>query len=170
MYIKILENLTPLDLNSSWTVVPLTRINISSLVTWITEIDFSEWPQQYHEGKFRPAMVTDPNWHGFGNKAAILVNEILEYFPGYTNGVLMLSVIMPGADIIPHSDEQADDWIARIHIPLLTNEKAFCIVNNEKHHLSTDLAYLFNVKNIHSSINNGNTSRIHFMFDIRRLK
>ncbi len=107
------------------TVEELGRVQVAGLVAWITAIPFEEWPQQTRlaDGAIRPAMVTDLEWHGFGEAVRPLVGENAHN--------VMLTVLMPGHDIPPHIDQQPPYWLHRVHAPLTTNDVSRFIVGEQ---------------------------------------
>src|SRR5215475_1514991 len=94
-------------------------VNVVPMIKWIALIPFKEWPQQHRlaDGQIRPAMVTDPRWHGF-SAMADGIHAQLRLGKVYQN---MLSVVMPGHSIDPHTDSQDASWRYRVHVPLLSN-------------------------------------------------
>lgn len=147
----------------------LARIDAGPLVAWISKIPFEDWPQQPRlpDGKLRPAMACDPDWHGFKTQADPVVNLLMLLFPGCAADTRMLSAVMPGHDIAPHTDEQSANWRVRVHVPLLTNDQSCFMVGGVNHHLSPGKAYLVNTEASHAVMNEGQTPRVHFMFDVR---
>lgn len=144
-------------------------VDATSLAAWITAISFEEWPQQHRlaDGRIRPAMQTDLAWRGFGEIAEPVVNEVMrQHFPGCVAYQHMLSVVMPGNSIPPHRDEQAASWICRVHVPLTSNAKSRFIVGGEDHIQAPGFAYRVNTRAEHAVTNDGETPRIHFMFDV----
>lgn len=147
----------------------LGPVGADALAKWITAIPFEEWPQQHRlpGGQIRPSMQTDITWHGFGEIAEPVVNAIMqEHFPGGIAYQRMLSVVMPGHSIPPHCDEQAKSWICRVHVPLMSNAKSRFIVGGQDHVLAPGFAYRVNTRAEHAVTNDGETPRIHFMFDV----
>jgi hypothetical protein len=146
----------------------IAAIEIGGLVTWIAGIGFADWPQQHRiDAKLRPAMVTDPAWHGFGAKTDAMVAALLELFPGCAAHQRMLSVVMPGHSIEPHIDRQPPNWVCRVHVPLTTNDQSQFIVGGAAHRMRVGMAYRVNTTVEHSVTNDGDTPRVHFMFDVR---
>lgn len=113
----------------------------------------------------RPAMVNDQGWHEFGLKTDLLVDQILQYAPGAKSGLRMLSVVMPGHSIPPHADQQAPGWVYRVHVPLVTNDKALFLVDDETWCMEAGMAYRIDTRVPHMIRNAGDTPRIHFMVD-----
>lgn len=137
---------------------------------WICRIPFDRWPQQTPvDGKLRPAMVTDLEWEGF-LEHTIYLDHVLCYLPGWVDLEIynrMISVVMPGQEIELHSDVQGKEWLGRIHIPLATNSEAFIFSGNMRLHLKVGRVYLFSTEHPHRVWNEGDTPRIHLMFDVK---
>lgn len=149
-------------------MTPLCGVDVAGLVSWIGGIGFADWPQQRPiDGLLRPAMVTDPEWHGFKSKVDPLVSELMKWFPDCTEDTRMLSVVMPGHSIEEHVDLQAPNWVCRVHVPLLTNPLSTFVVSGKPYWLEVGTAYKVNTLEKHSVTNDGPLPRIHFMFDIR---
>lgn len=148
----------------------LATVDVAGLVAWITAIDFAEWPQQHRlaDGLIRPMMVTDHGWHGFGAEIEPMVQQLLGHFPGCISDQEMLSVVMPGHEIEPHTDGQPPHWLCRVHVPLVSNERSEFIVGGVAHRLVPGTAYRVNTEAVHAVTNRGDTPRIHFMFDVRK--
>jgi hypothetical protein len=151
------------------TVAPFCLVDCGPLASWIAAIDFADWPQQHRlpDGKLRPAMVTDPAWHGFAKAAKPVTERIVTLFDGCATYQHMLSAVMPGHAIEPHCDEQAPYWLARVHVPLLSNERSAFVVDGTAHAMSPGMAYLVNTLAEHSVRNDGDSPRVHFMFDVK---
>jgi hypothetical protein len=160
-------------------------LDVANLVAWITSIEFSEWSQQHRvDHQLRPAMVTDLEWHGFGERTDAIVEWLQQRFAKAPTPIRynafhqsplveteefnrMLSVVMPHHSIGAHSDAQEPNWLRRIHVPLTTNENAFMIAGGQRYHLAVGSAYLIDTRIEHAISNDGETPRIHFMFDVR---
>lgn len=151
-------------------VTALARVDVAEVLAWISAIDFAEWPQQHRvDAQLRPAMVNDLAWQGFGARTDTLVAELLAHLPaGARDCNRMLSVVMPGHSIEAHCDVQPSEWITRVHVPLTTNDRATIVIGGQSHHLEVGMAYLVDTRIEHAVRNDGNTPRIHFMFDVRR--
>lgn len=150
------------------TCEPFASVEVGGIANWVKAIPLSTWPQQC-TSEIKPSMVTDPNWHGFGDKVHYLVTTLMNYFPECSPFQRMLSVVMPGHSIEPHKDMQAPYWICRVHVPLLTNDKSFTTMDDGDHHLDVGTAYKVNTMDTHAVRNDGKTPRIHFMFDVRTI-
>lgn len=151
-------------------VAYLASVDVADLSTWVGGIAFADWHQQkpLGDGQLRPAMMTDPAWHGFGDAAAPVVSAVMALFPGCTAHQVMLSVVMPGHAIEPHRDEQPPDWVCRVHVPLTSNPESRFIVDGEAHRLEVGSAYAVNTRAKHAVTNDGATPRTHLMMDVRK--
>lgn len=149
------------------TVEYLADVDAGPTVAWIAAIPLQDWHQQSRT-ELRPAMMTDLAWHGFGEIVAPVVNEIMEHFPGCRADQRMLSAVMPGHFIEPHTDSQPANWLCRVHVPLISNDESSFIVGDKAHHLEPGKAYRVNTEAVHLVENAGKTPRVHFMFDIKR--
>lgn len=150
-------------------MIPFTSVDIAPAVLWLAAIPFEDWPQQHRlaDQRLRPAMVTDLDWHGFGATVAPIVDRIIERFPGGAAFQLMLSAVMPGHSIPPHRDGQAPYWVCRVHVPLTSNDKAWFVTGGHAHRLRPGFAYKIDTQAEHAVANDGDTPRVHFMFDVR---
>lgn len=139
-----------------------------ALSEWIKFIPFEDWPQQHRleDGLIRPAMVTDLEWHGFGVVTNDVVAGLMRNFEGLAAYQRMLSVVMPGHSIPPHVDAQAKKWRCRVHVPLLTNSKSWFWVEGRPISMECGFAYRVDTTKEHAVTNDGDTPRIHFMFDV----
>lgn len=147
------------------TVEKIGPIDVVALTLWVGAIAFSEWPQQ-RIGQLWPAMVTDLAWHGFGAETDEIVCRLLSRFPTCRAEQRMLSVVMPGRAIEPHTDSQPPQWVCRVHVPLTSNPQSRFIVGGFDHQLAPGFAYKVNTEAVHAVENNGATPRVHFMFDV----
>lgn len=136
------------------------------LTEWITAIPFSEWPQQYKiDEQLRPAMISDLSWHGFGEVAYSVDNQLAVYLQQYKISNRMLSVVMPGHDIYKHRDVLSAEWVFRIHVPLVTNKASRFVIEGVDYLMKIGGAYKVNIAREHAVYNFGCVPRIHFMFD-----
>lgn len=149
------------------TVDRLMDIDETDASGWIADIPLEDWPQQTR-AKIKPAMVSDPDWHGYGGIVQPLIDKVLALFPGAYADTRLLSAIMPGETIRQHVDGQPAHWLTRVHVPLLTNPESWHEVGGERFHMEVGAAYRFNTLASHGAENHGETPRIHFMFDVKK--
>lgn len=150
------------------TVEALGPVDSAALAAWAAAIPFAEWPQQhFRDEPLRPAMVSSPDWRGFGETRAPVVAEVLRLFPGCAADTFLLSVVMPGQAIEPHTDSQPPNWLCRVHVPLSSNPESRFVVGGMAHQLAVGFAYRVNTEALHSVENAGPTARVHFMLDVK---
>lgn len=112
-------------------------------------------------------MVTDLAWQSFGAVTDELARAATPApLKAYRERNRLLSVVMPGAFIEPHTDELGDDWVTRIHVPLLTNPDAMFISGDAVHRMAAGFSYEINTRERHAVWNAGTTPRVHLMFDL----
>lgn len=88
---------------------------------------------------------------------------------GYANGQfprVMFARMAPGGEIKPHRDANAAaKWPHKIHVPLLTNDKVTFFVDNVGYHMPEGEAAEVNNMGVHAVKNDGDTDRIHLIFE-----
>ena len=88
---------------------------------------------------------------------------------GYERGAyprIMLARMAPGGVIHPHRDANpAAKWPHKIHIPLQTNQKVTFFVEGVGYHFPVGHAVEVNNMGIHAVANEGDTDRIHLIFE-----
>lgn len=93
----------------------------------------------------------------------------------------MLSRVMPGQSHPMHTDVQRSDCVTRVHVPLTTNdgcwmewedtENAYAIGPVkvvDRAHFQVGSAYTFNTLARHAFGNDGDTARVHLIFEVLR--
>ena len=78
---------------------------------------------------------------------------------------VMLARVPAGGDISGHYDGEASHYIHKIHVPLITNDKALFRVGQREMHLPAGQIFEVNNKRIHAVRNDGTTDRIHLIFE-----
>ena len=78
---------------------------------------------------------------------------------------VMLARVPAGGDISGHYDGEASHYIHKIHVPLITNDKALFRVGRREMHLPAGQIFEVNNKRIHAVKNDGTTDRIHLIFE-----
>lgn len=80
---------------------------------------------------------------------------------------IMLAKLPAGESIKPHIDRsQAAQFPHKVHIPLVTNNETFFILDGEKIRMKLGTVYEVNNRKNHSVINNGIGDRIHLIFEL----
>lgn len=147
----------------------LCEVDVSELARWVCAIPLTSWPQQdrISPDSVWPAMVSDLEWHHFGEVTNDLVSQIMVSFPGQFATDRRLAIIVAGQEIAMHDDRQDDTFIARVHVPVITNDKAVMVFEDEEVHMPTGFAYTMDIDVMHGIANRGSEDRIHFFFDVR---
>lgn len=96
----------------------------------------------------------------FGWASTIL--DLLPY--GYRAGV---GVSPAGTVVPPHIDENCQDMM-RLHIPIYTNTSYVWHTHEPNLHMELGSAYLVDTSYTHSTVNLGNTPRVHLGMNIPR--
>jgi len=88
---------------------------------------------------------------------------------GYAQGGfprIMLARMAPGGVIHPHRDANPSaKWPHKIHIPLTTNDKVTFFVDGVGYHFPVGHAVEVNNMGVHAVANQGDTDRIHMIFE-----
>lgn len=137
----------------------LCDLDVAALVEWAEGVPLDEWPKV--AGSMR-----GPDWRWVDDIFGLREKEILWQFPGGTSCLHYFSMIFPSHKIAAHRDEQAAGWVARVHVPILTNPQAMIVMGDDSYHLAVGAAYRVNTLMEHSVRNDGDTPRLHWMFDV----
>lgn len=144
----------------------LANVDHGVMTNWITAIPFSEWPQQHQvDDQLRPAMQSDPSWHGFGAVYHSIDKQLADHLREFKISNRMLSVVMPGHTITKHKDTLGPEWAFRVHVPLITNLASKFAIEGLEYQMVAGWAYKVNISREHWVFNYGCVPRIHFMFD-----
>lgn len=122
----------------------------------------------------RPFDPTDYDWkplaHAQKGYAMIQnppgVEDIVEAAAKEVGGTpynILLSRVVPGQVIERHTDKA---YTKRVHVPLQTNPKAY-FITDEPLHMQLGKVYVVDPSKPHSVVNEGDTDRIHLMFDVK---
>lgn len=88
---------------------------------------------------------------------------------GYANGMfprVMLARMAPGGEIKPHRDANAAaKWPHKVHVPLQTNDRVTFFVDGVGYRLPEGEAVEVNNMGVHAVKNDGDTDRIHLIFE-----
>lgn len=173
-------------------ILDLGRVEIEPLIQKLALLTEKDWDTQedfeanYNKGKgalnntehiifkFSNKQVTPfeyfncSRWEEWKNiLMPILEQATLEY--QYKNGFftrVMLAKLPAKSFIFPHIDGNELGSIPhKIHIPIQTNEQTYFYVESIKYKLKAGWAYEVNNSVMHSAVNNGETDRIHLIFE-----
>ncbi len=109
-----------------------------------------------------------------GEKMKFFFNKnfknIYEIFQMFENGIMNLRINGMGKNsgLTPHKEYNIHDGRFRIrfHLPVLTSNKAWVMLNGEKFRLQKGIIYFFNNGQIHSAGNEGDEIRYHLVWDV----
>ncbi|MCI0560065.1 MAG: aspartyl/asparaginyl beta-hydroxylase domain-containing protein [Nitrososphaera sp.] len=139
------------------TVEPFARVEVHRYVEWLLTIQEVDWPK-----------MADAAWHDWGARFAPLVSELMYHYPCCSVAGVGMFILEPGRVHPTHKDVQPPEWLARIHVPLVTNPGAVFVMDDGEHHLEVGTAYRMNTLANHAVENRGSTTRVHFIFDLKR--
>lgn len=123
-------------------------------------LDLDRWPDL--------VIARDVGWDRLGATAKPVMDAIIKrhYEPGGSVIRAMAVRLRPGARISPHVDEHESLKIShRIHVPLITNPRVRFFIDGVPHRFEPGRAVEVNNQLSHSVMNDGKTSRVHFIFD-----
>lgn len=140
------------------TINELCDLDISAHVKWLRSIPVTDWHK-----------LGDPAFHNWDAEFRPLAEKLVQqFYPGCKVYGMGLWLVEPGQVHPSHTDIQPDDWLVRVHIPLVTNQLCVTIMDDGPHHLEVGKAYRFNTLANHEVVNRGDCRRIHFMFDVTK--
>lgn len=123
-------------------------------------VDLDRWPDL--------VIARDVGWDRLGDVAEPVMDAIIgrHYEPDGSVIRAMAVRLQPGARITPHVDEHESLKIShRIHVPLITNPRVRFFIDGVPHRFEPGRAVEVNNQLSHSVMNDGKTSRVHFIFD-----
>lgn len=142
----------------------ICKVDVAPLVEWFGQVD-QTWSEVVSPTKPQRTFVLP---EGITRS---IVEEVLAHFPcPVVAHQLMLSRMLPHRSHPLHVDSQRADWITRVHVPLVTNNKAWMLFEEEAGHVHFKVgwAYSFDTTRRHAFGNDGDEPRIHFIFDVLR--
>ena len=119
-------------------------------------------------GPIRMAGVDDWEWNGLVYAAEPLVQQLMEHFPDCGWHKPWLSACMPGFGVGFHEDRQPENFVTRIHCPIITNDRARMNVSGTRYYPKVGMSYQIDTRKMHGVQNDGKDPRIHFIFDVMR--
>ena len=117
----------------------------------IADVDVSQLINERDVQKFKP----------------LALDIVEKVYPGCEISGYDLWTIEPGILHPAHTDEQGTDWVARVHVPIVTNPHVVFTMEDGPHQMLVDKAYTINTLAPHAVSNGGMTPRIHFVFEVK---
>lgn len=167
----------------------LGDVDIGSLALAVAEIPASVWDSEnsHKPNKFEALDKTQhivfrfvksvqdhresydlPMWAAWSDKIIPVMEQATRPY-GYKNAIyprVMLAKMDPGGVIHPHVDAgPAAGFPHKIHVPLQTNPQVKFYVEPNYYHFEVGKAYEVNNRVMHAVKNEGNTPRIHLIFE-----
>lgn len=106
-------------------------------------------------------------WKEWKDVIEPVLSQIYPLFKNPFVNKIMIANLRPNKIIPEHIDvAQSFTYSHRLHIPLVTNKDAIFTVGGESMNMEVGNCYEVNNKQLHSVVNNGDTDRIHLLFDI----
>lgn|GEM_PF-2779314 len=139
----------------------LCDVDVAPLVAWLPN---AAWP---------PVKGGQPNRVHAPDIAQPIIDQVLGCFAGpvtYSRYYACVSRVIAGRGFGYHQDPQPPEWITRVHVPLVTNPAAWFMweeADGVKVHFEAGKAYSFNTLRRHAFANDGDTDRVHLLFDVQ---
>ena len=116
----------------------------------------------------RMAAVDDWTWNGLIHHCQPIVERLMVHFPDCQWHKPWLSACMPGYGVGFHEDRQPENFVTRIHCPVITNDRARMNVSGMRYWPKVGMSYQIDTRKQHGIQNDGKQPRIHFIFDVLR--
>ena len=129
---------------------PHASTSCSTSIEQIADVDVAALLNETDPEKFRPLAI-------------YLVEKI---YPGCEISGLDLWTLESGILHPAHTDAQGADWVARIHVPIITNPHVVFTMEDGPHQMVVGKAYTINTLAPHAVCNGGMTPRVHFVFEV----
>ena len=109
-----------------------------------------------------------PIWKEWSSELEPILRSATRSF-GYEQGGyprILLAKLPPQCQISLHIDQdEAANYPHKIHIPIQTNPDAYFLVWRKRYQFLEGHCYEVNNKALHGAVNNGNSDRIHLIFE-----
>jgi hypothetical protein len=151
MKFPFLENYVPTNYAGKNYILPLRSID-GTLDTAIAA------PNQ--ASRFKDTIILDE---------CLYFQEVVQTFQCEKEAVRLMN-LPEGKIVNTHVDFNGgyEDGIFRVHIPIITNENVFFILNDERLQMRSGEAWYTNINLPHGVENNGTTNRVHLVIDCIR--
>ena len=146
---------------------------VDHFVTQNYDGDWSVLPLRGPAGATHPILMSysDPGCKNFSNTPFLeLLNyipKVLEWFQCSLMSVRLMR-LTPGSKIKTHVDHDlsAEMGMARIHVPITTNNKVIFTLNGQTVPLQEGECWYLRLSDPHSVDNDGSASRVHLVLDV----
>jgi hypothetical protein len=124
---------------------------------------------RFSDRRQRPAACYDmPAWEQWAPRLLPIMEAAVKPY-GYARGFfprIMLARLPGGAFVAPHVDgEPSGNRPHKIHVPILTNADTYFFVEQQRYHFPVGHAYEVNNAARHAAANNGESDRVHLIFE-----
>ena len=114
-----------------------------------------------------PVFAMIEQWpDGFPLEACAAEIMARHYGPAARRGATFVSRLVPGQEIPRHRDDHDDGSRVRVHVPIVTNDRACMRIGGRRHRLSAGWAYQIDPTVPHAVWNGGPIDRIHVIFNV----
>jgi hypothetical protein len=138
--------------------------NKKASLSQVSHVNF-RWSDKSQD---RVRYVDLPLWDTFKQYLLPIMQKAVVPF-GYKNGYfprVMLAYMQPGTYIPEHIDGNNRGWIPhKIHVPIVTNPNVKFYVNGKEYHFEKGKVYEVNNAAPHAVKNEGDSARIHLIFE-----
>lgn len=159
-----------MDLSPAHCYEEICKVDVSALQAWLAGPGRSApWIVQPHPENGNPERL-----HQYPTLVVPVVAAVLAHFPqGCRTEGMVLNRVRPGQCHAMHTDHPDPAlFLTRVHVPLRTNPGCWHEFEFENHllrfHMEPGTAYTFNTARRHAFGNDGNTERVHLLFDVLR--
>ena len=166
-----------MNLDACWS--PICTVDVAPLQAWLAATD-QPWSVVAEN---KPGRVLAESWPDTVQRA---IHAVCSHFDcDCVASRVMLSRMRPGQSHPMHVDNQRSNWITRVHVPITTNPGCWMAFEEEgrwlpdhwerpevflpgRTHFAAGHAYTFNAVRRHAFGNDGETDRVHLIFDVLR--
>jgi hypothetical protein len=159
-------------------------VDIGPILGWCHDWPADQWPvisraslPPWERAKLTPPLPPGPirmsavdkwEWNALVLYAEPIVDRLMDHFPDCEYKKPWLSACFPGFGVDFHTDKQPDNFVTRIHCPIITNPDARVNVEGSKYFPKVGSSYKIDTRRTHGVKNDGKEIRIHFIFDVMR--
>ncbi len=140
----------------------LVEVDVAPMVAWLAEGPSLPWSDPPSADKPHRVFIVP------GRLSQPIIDAVIEEVQGDVIAHRpMLSRMRPGQQHGMHHDLPWSGHLTRVHVPLATNPGAWMQwEDGERVHFCAGKAYTFDIERRHAFGNDGDTDRIHLIFDV----